>query len=52
MDKSILEVVHEGAKDLRKAGLIDVTTLREFDAMCLPEVQIFTAEDIKQLRLH
>jgi putative transcriptional regulator len=37
--KSILKVVHDGARDLRKAGLMDEVTMREFDAMCLPPVK-------------
>jgi hypothetical protein len=41
MDKSILEVVHDSAKDLNKAGTMKETTLREFDALCLPPVKEF-----------
>jgi putative transcriptional regulator len=51
MDKSILEVVHGGAKDLHKAGLVDAVTMREFDSLCLPPVKQFTAAQIKGLRL-
>lgn len=51
MDKSILEVVHSGAKDLHKAGLVDALTMREFDSLCLPPVKQFTAAQIKVLRL-
>lgn len=51
MDKSILEVVHESAKGLYDAGVIDVTTMHEFDALCLPPVKEFSAEEIKTLRL-
>ncbi len=36
MNKSILEVVHEGAKDLHQIGFMDDMTMREFDALCLP----------------
>lgn len=50
MDKSILEVVHEGAKDLHEAGLMTDITLREFDALCLPPVKEYTAIQIKQIR--
>ena len=50
MNKSILDTVHETAQDLRKAGVIKETTLREFDALCLPPVQEFTATQIKQIR--
>ena len=32
-DKSILDMVHESAKDLHAAGVMKDTTLREFDAL-------------------
>ncbi|WP_347252373.1 DNA-binding transcriptional regulator [Legionella sp.] len=51
MDKSILEVVHESAKGLYDAGIVDVTTMHEFDVLCLPPVKEFTAHEIKLLRL-
>ena len=51
MDKSILEVVHEGAKDLHDAGLLNEVTMREFDALCLPPVKIYSAAQIKRIRL-
>ena len=35
MDKSILDMVHDSAKDLHEAGVMKETTLREFDALCL-----------------
>ena len=50
MDKSILDVVHESAKDLHDAGLMDELTLREFDVLCLPKVKIYSAEQIKRIR--
>jgi putative transcriptional regulator len=51
MDKSILEVVHESAKGLYDAGIIDVTTMHEFDTLCLPPIKELTALEIKTLRL-
>jgi putative transcriptional regulator len=51
MDKSILEVVHGGAKNLHEAGLVDAITMREFDSLCLPPIKQFTAAQIKGLRL-
>ena len=51
MDKSILEVVHDSAKDLHESGAMKETTLREFDALCLPPVKEFTAEQIKRIRM-
>jgi putative transcriptional regulator len=50
MDKSILEVVHDSAKDLHDAGVMNDVTLREFDALCLPPVKEYTSVQIKQLR--
>ena len=39
-EKSILDMVHESAKDLHEAGVMKETTLREFDALCRPpEIQ-------------
>lgn len=51
MDKKILEVVHDSAKDLHEAGVMKGTTLREFDALCLPPVKEFTAAQIKRIRM-
>lgn len=51
MDKSILEVVHESAKGLYDAGIIDVTTMHEFDTLYLPPIKELTALEIKTLRL-
>ena len=51
MNKSILEVVHEGAKDLYKAGVMNGMTLREFDALCLPAIKRYSPAEIKRVRL-
>jgi len=51
MDKSILKVVHESAKGLYDAGIVDATTMHEFDVLCLPPVKELTAYEIKALRL-
>ncbi len=40
---TILEVVHEMAKGLHKAGGIDAKTMREYEALCLPEVKELSA---------
>lgn len=50
MDKSILDMVHESAKDLHAAGVMKETTLREFDALCLPPIKEYTAVQIKRIR--
>lgn len=51
MDKSILEVVHETAKDLYDAELLSPTTMREFDALCLPKVEDYSSAQIKKIRI-
>ena len=48
---SILSVVHETAKDLRDAGIMAEITMREFDALCLPPVKTYQAQEIRQIRL-
>ncbi|MCB1690945.1 MAG: DNA-binding transcriptional regulator [Halioglobus sp.] len=50
MDKSILDVVHDSAKNLHAAGAMKEVTLREFDALCLPPVKELTAAQIKRIR--
>lgn len=49
--QTMLEVAHEMAKGLYEAHVIDATTMREFDTMCLPPVKELTATEIKKLRL-
>lgn len=50
MDKSIREVVHETAKDFHAAGAMKESTLREFDAACLPPIKKYTPAQIKRIR--
>lgn len=50
MDKSILDTIHDSAKDLHDAGVMNDVTLREFDALCLPPVQVYTPAQIKGIR--
>jgi putative transcriptional regulator len=51
MARKILDAVHQTAKGLRVAGAMDATTMREFDAMCLPPVKTLSAAQIKRLRI-
>lgn len=51
MKKSILEVVHESVEGLYDAGLVDATTMHEFNAMCLTPIESFSPREIKSLRL-
>lgn len=50
MAKTILDTVHESSKDLHDAGLINDTTMREFDALCLPPVKQYSATAIMRIR--
>ncbi|MEH2286216.1 helix-turn-helix domain-containing protein [Nostoc sp.] len=47
---AILEAVHETATGLHKAGLMDQTTLREFDSLCLPGIEALEPKQIKEIR--
>jgi putative transcriptional regulator len=47
----ILDNVHDTARDLHEAGAMDEMTMREFDAMCLPQIKRYTAAEIKRIRL-
>lgn len=51
MDKSILEVVLESVEGLYDAGLVDATTMHEFNALCLTPVEELSPREIKSLRL-
>ena len=46
----ILEAVHETAKGLRKAGVMEQVTMREFDRLCLPPVEPLEPGQIKHIR--
>lgn len=46
----ILDTVHEAARDLRRAGLLDEITMREFDVLCLPKIKPYKPRDIKRIR--
>jgi len=49
-DSGILGTVHKTAVGLRRAGVIDKATMREFDALCLTPVSPMAPEEIKALR--
>ena len=40
MDKSILDVVHESAKELHEEGLMQDKVLRELDEICLSPIDV------------
>ena len=47
---AILEAVHDTAKGLHKAGVMDQVTLREFDRLRLPPIEPLEPEQIKEIR--
>lgn len=50
MARKILDTVHETAKGLHEAGIMNTRTMREFDALCLQPVKSLSAAQIKRLR--
>lgn len=48
---SILEVVHETAKGLYDAGIMDESAMHEFETLCLPPVKVYNPEEIRELRM-
>ena len=51
MAKKILDAVHDTAKGLHEAGVMDTKTMREFDALCLTPVRNLSAAQIRRLRI-
>lgn len=49
-ESGILASVRKTAAGLRKAGLVDKATMREFDALCLTPVEPLAPEEIRALR--
>jgi putative transcriptional regulator len=49
MKKSILKIVHNSAKGLYNAGLINKETLREFDAKCILPVNNPNLRKVKKI---
>lgn len=47
----MLKIAHEMAEGLYDAGIVDATTMREFDALCLPPVPDLNPSQIKKIRL-
>lgn len=46
----ILGAVHETIEDLHRVGLVDTTTMREFDASCLTPVENVSPRQIAAMR--
>jgi putative transcriptional regulator len=49
-NSKVLDAVHETARDLHKLGFIDKRSMESYDALCVPPVPEYTAEQIKSLR--
>jgi putative transcriptional regulator len=47
----ILKSVHKTAQGLKRAGVIDKTTMRKFDVLCLTTVHKFSPAQVRDLRL-
>jgi putative transcriptional regulator len=46
----IARTVHEGVRGMRRLGLADKKTMREFDLRCLTAIEDMAASDIHALR--
>lgn len=46
----ILDAVHETAHNLHSAGFIDKRRMRDYDALCLAPVPVYSSEQIRALR--
>ncbi len=49
-DSGILASVHETATGLHNVGVIDKSTMREFDALCLTPLEKLSPQEIRSLR--
>jgi len=46
----IARAVHEGISGMRRLGLVDKKTMREFDMRCLTPIENISAKEIQALR--
>jgi putative transcriptional regulator len=46
----ILSAVHETARDLHAAGFIDMRSMKNYDALCLAPVPVYSSAKIRALR--
>lgn len=44
------EAIHSAASGLRRSGLIDKKTMREYDELCIDEPPHFDAKDVVHIR--
>lgn len=47
----ILDIAHDMARDLFKAGVMDDITMRKINALCLPSKRSFQPDDIRRIRM-
>ncbi len=47
----ILDIAHDMARDLLKAGAMDEINMRKVKAPCLPPKRAFQPEDIRRIRM-
>ncbi|MGI8483877.1 MAG: helix-turn-helix domain-containing protein [Thermomicrobiales bacterium] len=46
----VMAAIHESAEGLYGIGMVDKTTMREFDELCLAPVRELTPEEIRAIR--
>jgi putative transcriptional regulator len=51
MTSRLSKVIHETAKGLYQAGVMDKQTMHKFDVLCLPPVKTYTPKQIQAMRL-
>lgn len=51
MSKNILDTVHESIQGLHDAGIVDSTTMRKFDELCVEPPREMTKTEIKRVRI-
>jgi putative transcriptional regulator len=49
-ESDILRTMHETISGLHKAGLVDQTTMRKFDLLCLTQVETLSPDEIRAIR--
>ncbi len=50
MKSKVRKTIHDAAKGLTAASVMDKKTMREFDALCLPPIKQFTKQEIRKIR--
>jgi len=51
MGSKILNTIHDSVNSLHQAGIVDSTTMRKFDKLCLERIEPLPKTAIKNLRL-